>query len=101
MTNNCPLCDRELGDINVDGHHLIPKTKGGKVEGNKEPVHKICHRKIHATLTESELAKEWHTWEKLKTHPTLIDFIKWVSKKAPEFYSGSDETNSSKKKRRR
>jgi hypothetical protein len=82
----------------IDEHHLIPKTFGGK---DKEPVHKICHRKLHATFTEREMAKFYNTWSLLKNHPEIQKFIKWVSKKEPEFYSGSDETVVRKRKRGR
>ena len=54
----CPICIRELGDVNVDKHHLIPKTHGGK---EKFLIHEICHRKIHATFTEKELEKKFRS----------------------------------------
>lgn len=94
----CPLCLRPLGDVNIDRHHLVPKCKGGK---EQEEVHRICHRKVHATLTEKELEATYDTWAKLREQPELAAFVKWVQKKDPGFYSGSDETNTSKKKRRR
>ena len=64
----CPLCWRVLGIVNIDEHHLIPKTFKGKA---KEPLHKICHRKIHATFTERELLKHYHTWERLREHENI------------------------------
>lgn len=96
--NTCPLCERELGDENIDRHHLVPKSKGGKVQ---ELIHKICHRKLHATLTEKELAINYHTWASLKAHPEILKFIAWVKKQPLGFYSGSDETSDRKRKRRR
>lgn len=94
----CPLCNRELGDINTDEHHLIPKTFKGKI---KEPVHKICHRKIHATFSERELAKIYNNWESLRGNEEIQKFIKWVKKKDPSLYDGSKETNKRKNKRKR
>ena len=87
----CPICDRPLGDVNdefsnLDRHHLVPKCRKGKEQFY---VHRICHRKIHATFTEKELEKKYHTWEELRTHPDIISFIEWVQKKPPEFYDGS------------
>jgi hypothetical protein len=94
----CPLCDRELDELSTDKHHLIPKTFKGK---DVVLLHKICHRKIHATLTERELLKTFHTVESLRAHPEISKFITWVSKKPPSFYDCSIETNVRKNKRRR
>lgn len=93
----CPLCDRPLGVVNVDAHHLIPKTFKGKALVN---LHKICHRKIHATFTERELLHYYHTIERLREHEQIQSFVKWVAKKDPAFYDGSKETAERKKKRR-
>lgn len=80
----CPLCSRPLvPGFSVDEHHLVPRSKGGRV---KETVHRICHRKIHATFSEKELARDFHTWESLRTHPAIASFIRWVAQKPPEFY---------------
>jgi len=94
---SCPLCNRELGTKNVDEHHLVPKTFKGKVTVR---LHKICHRKIHATFTERELLNTYNTIEALLGHETIQTFVKWVSKKDPGFYDGSKETVERKGKRR-
>lgn len=94
----CPLCNRELGDVNIDEHHLIPKTFKGK---ETITLHKICHRKIHATFTERELAKRYSTIESIVQHPEIQKFIVWVQKKEPWFYDCSIESVERKKKRRR
>ena len=83
----CPLCDRllELGP-SVDEHHLVPRSQGGKA---KALIHRICHRKIHATLTEKELADRYSTWEALKAHPDIAVFMRWVANKPAAFYDNS------------
>ena len=86
----CNLCDRPLGDISIDRHHLIPKARGGK---EIVPLHKICHRKIHATFTEKQLEKYYNTFDRLREHEEIQNFIKWVSKKPFDFYDGSKEAN--------
>jgi hypothetical protein len=91
----CPLCGRPLGSENIDRHHLIPRTFKGT---EQFPIHKICHRKIHSTLTEKELFRSFHTWEALRQHDDIRTFIAWVAKKEPGFYS---RTFSSKAKRRK
>ncbi|MDB5817253.1 MAG: hypothetical protein JWQ11_893 [Rhizobacter sp.] len=80
----CPLCGRELvPGASVDEHHLVPKSQGGRT---RELVHKICHRKIHATFTEKELARHFASWQALREQPAIADFIAWVANKPPEFY---------------
>ena len=91
----CPLCGRPLGTVNIDRHHLVPKTFKGK---EQFPIHKICHRKIHSALTEKELMQHFHTWEALREHEAIKAFIAWVAKKDPGFYTNSVSSN---RKRRR
>lgn len=83
----CPLCGRPIPDgVPQSEHHLIPKLRGGK-GGPTVLMHHLCHREIHATLTESELARDWNTPEKLRAHPRLEKFIRWIQKRPPEFNS--------------
>lgn len=87
----CPLCGREIvPGPSADEHHLVPRSEGGQ---DKTLVHRICHRKIHATFSEKELARDYATWEALRAHPEIQAFVKWVSKKPPEFYDGSARPN--------
>lgn len=79
----CPLCGRVLGTVNIDRHHLVPKTFKGK---EQFAIHRICHRKIHSVFTERELFKTYHTWETLRGHPDIQTFIAWVARKSPEFH---------------
>lgn len=76
----------------------MPKTFKGR---ETVTLHKICHRKIHATFTERELANYYHTFERLRENEHIRAFIKWVAKRPPEFYDGSKETVDRKSKRRR
>lgn len=83
----CPLCGRPLAEP-CNRHHLMPLSKGGK--GTETlMMHKICHTKIHSVLTETELKNYYHTIERLQGQEEIAKFIKWVSKKPPEFYDGS------------
>ncbi|QJD92201.1 hypothetical protein HH213_20145 [Duganella dendranthematis] len=91
----CPLCGRVLGTVNIDRHHLVPKTFKGK---EQFPIHKICHRKIHSVFTERELLHSYHTWEALRAHPDIQTFIAWVANKPAGFYVRTD-TSARKKSR--
>lgn len=83
----CPLCDRPIpAEVKQSLHHLIPKLKGGK-GGPTVLLHHICHREIHATLTEAELARDYADMEALRRHLRLEKFIAWVRKRPPGFLS--------------
>lgn len=97
----CPICGSDMveGD-SVDEHHLVPKSKRGK---EKEPVHVVCHRKIHSSISEADLNHWWNTWERLRTHPDIAKFIPWVRKqfkRDPEYIDVHRDTKSRKRKRR-
>jgi 5-methylcytosine-specific restriction endonuclease McrA len=89
----CPLCGRPLGTVNIDRHHLIPRTFKGK---EQFPIHKICHRKIHSALTERELLRAYHTWDALRGREDIRTFIDWVAKKPPGFYARTYTANKKK-----
>ena len=78
-----PLCDPVIPPAQADLHHLVPKSKGGR---RTEFLHRVCHRQVHALLTETELARRYATVEALLQHPELQAFVAWVKTK-PEDYS--------------
>ena len=83
----CPLCLRPIPPhVPQSLHHLVPRLKGGK-NGPTVLLHHICHKEIHATLTEAELARSFNTSQALRAHPRLAKFCDWVAKRPPEFLS--------------
>lgn len=83
----CPLCGRRIPpDVPQSQHHLIPKLKGGK-GGPTVLLHHQCHREIHATLSEADLARSYDTMDALRAHPRLAKFAAWIAKRPPEFAS--------------
>jgi len=85
----CALCDRPIpADVPQSLHHLIPRAKGGK-NGPTVLLHHICHKEIHASLREVELARQYNTIAALRAHPRLAKFIDWVAKRPPGFLSRS------------
>jgi 5-methylcytosine-specific restriction endonuclease McrA len=79
----CPLCDRPIPISQRDEHHLVPKSHGGR---QTQAMHRICHRQIHATFTEAELARQYNTVEQLKLQAAMQDFIEWIRLKPDDFF---------------
>ncbi len=79
----CFLCARPLGQ-RIEWHHPVPKSRGGR---ETAPVHPICHRIIHATLANAELARGYADAAALRSHPDLARFIAWVADKHPDFHA--------------
>lgn len=96
MHDSCPLCDRPLGTVRIQEHHLVPKTFKGR---ETVKIHQICHQKIHATFSERELLHYYHTAERLLEHEQIQKFVAWVKKKPIEFYDKNDDTKARKRKR--
>ena len=81
----CALCGRPIPpDVPQSRHHLVPKLRGGK-GGETVLLHQICHKEIHATLSETELARVYNTGAALRAHPHLAKFARWVAKRPPGF----------------
>jgi hypothetical protein len=105
MTYQCPICNRDEGG-EMQYHHLKPvtfrtRTKEVHDEDNLVLLHKQCHSKIHATFSEGELLKHYHTIDRLLEHEEIQKFVKWIQKYPPEFYSKNKQTNERKRKRKR
>lgn len=64
-------------------------------------MHRICHDKIHATLSEAELRDHFHTPERLREHPQIAAFLRWIARKPPEFVDGHHDGGSGTRGARR
>ncbi|MFV3129668.1 HNH endonuclease signature motif containing protein [Niveispirillum sp. KHB5.9] len=101
VLGDCGLCGRPLvAGPSVELHHLVPRSQGGK---ETVALHRVCHRKIHAELSEKELARSYTTLESLRAHPDIAAFIGWVARKPPEFtavtFRAKDHVKAGKKYR--
>jgi hypothetical protein len=82
----CSLCGRQVRTITH--HHLVPRTRHRNQRTRRRfsrdtlrrkiQLCKPCHDTIHATLTEKELADEYHTLEALAAHPKIAAFVDWI-----------------------
>jgi hypothetical protein len=82
-TMTCWLCGRPLGR-KVEWHHPVPKSRGGR---DTVPLHPICHRTIHATMTNAELARLPPEGEVLRKVEDIARFVRWVAGKPPDFHA--------------
>ncbi|WP_225206382.1 HNH endonuclease [Novosphingobium huizhouense] len=79
----CWLCTRPLGR-KVEWHHPVPKSRGGR---ETEPVHPICHRTLHATFSNAELARFGGDPEHLRARGELAPFLRWIAGKPADFHA--------------
>lgn len=85
----CPLCERVIPEDQTEKHHLVPKSKGGKVTVG---LHRVCHRQIHAIFTDAQLAKTFSTIEALLQDPRMQKFVAWIKSKPPGFSDAAKES---------
>lgn len=80
---HCALCGRVLGQ-KIEWHHRIPKSRGGT---EVLPVHPICHRTIHASVSNQELATIFADLDDLRARPDISRFLRWILDKPPDFHA--------------
>ena len=82
----CALCERQTPALTE--HHLIPKSQGRR---RGTPIAALpttllcpaCHKFLHQTFSNAELAGEYSTVEALTNHPEVGRFLHWVRKQPP------------------
>ena len=79
----CWLCERPIGS-RYELHHPVPKSRGGR---ETVPLHRICHRTLHARFTNAELARIGANVEALREDAEIARFIRWVGDKPPDFHA--------------
>ncbi|MGK7908135.1 MAG: HNH endonuclease [Synechococcus sp.] len=85
----CALCDRQVPKLTQ--HHLIPRSQHKyyrlKKGYSRERLNQTaslcppCHKNVHVTLSEKDLAGSYNTIAKLQQHPEIRRFTAWVSTK--------------------
>ena len=74
---HCPLCER-TGDFLIPSkHHLVPKSRDGRVTAD---VCADCHKQVHALFTLPELEREYSTIEALKAAEPMQRWTRWAAK---------------------
>lgn len=87
--DGCELCKRPV--THLTRHHLIPRSRHRKKRAKrtftKERMQQValvcpaCHRQIHKTFTEKELEQDFNSIEKLREHPDIDRFVRWIERK--------------------
>jgi hypothetical protein len=78
----CWLCERPIGS-RVEFHHPIPRSRGGR---ETVPVHPVCHRTLHKSFSNTQLAKFGADPSALRAEPEIVRFLDWISDKHPDFH---------------
>ncbi|MFD1951219.1 HNH endonuclease [Sphingomonas arantia] len=86
----CALCDRALG-TRTEWHHIIPKSRGGT---ETVAVHPICHRAIHANVSNRDLATRFPTIDALRARDDIARFLHWIANKPADFHAPTRKASS-------
>jgi len=83
MSEACALCGRPLG-ARTEWHHVVPRSRGGR---ETVPLHPICHRTIHASASNAELARLGPSLDALREREDIRRFVAWIGDKPPDFHA--------------
>ena len=87
----CALCEIEHDNLQINFHHLIPKSfyNNKRIQKNysKDFLNKnglylciSCHNKLHSCINEKDMAFNFNTLEKIKEISEIKKWIKWKQK---------------------
>jgi 5-methylcytosine-specific restriction enzyme A len=82
-TSTCQLCGRDVPRGMITLHHLRPRQKGGMAE-DRTPLCRPCHKQLHATFSNKDLARHFTTIEALRAAESLQPFLGWIRKQKPD-----------------
>jgi 5-methylcytosine-specific restriction enzyme A len=100
QTATCELCGREVPASLITLHHLTPKEKGGRAE-HRTPLCRPCHKQLHATFSNADLARRYASLELLRAAPELQPFLRWIRKQKPDRNFRTIESNEHPNRRKR
>lgn len=80
LKNICPICLHEYNRSEMNKHHLVPKSRKGKVT---VLLCKLCHQQLHALFTEKELEQNCATIPDLLAAESLQPWIQWIRRRKP------------------
>ncbi|SMB91686.1 HNH endonuclease [Deinococcus hopiensis] len=77
----CGLCGRETPLLTE--HHLVPRSQGRRQGVKMQDLPTVtlcpaCHKFLHRTFSNAELAGEYHSVDALLEHEAVRRFVAWV-----------------------
>lgn len=51
------------------------------------PLHPICHRTLHVTFANAQLARIGQNAAALRADPAIARFLAWIARKPPDFHA--------------
>lgn len=90
----CPICLHEYQPSQMNKHHLVPKSRKGKITVT---LCIPCHKQIHAVYSEKELEREFPTLDELLEAEAMQSWIAWIRKRKP---TARIATRTSRRRRR-
>src|SRR3954463_13032925 len=100
VDETCGLCGRAVPQRLITLHHLKPKQKGGKAE-HRTPLCRPCHKQLHATYSNTDLARAYPSLDALRSAPELQPFLNWIRKQKADRNFRTVISNAHPKARRR
>lgn len=91
----CPICQHEYDRKELTKHHLIPKSRKGKIT---TLICSPCHKQIHAVFSEKELERRFNTIESLIEAEEFRPWVNWIRRRKP---TGRIRTTRSGRRRKR
>jgi hypothetical protein len=91
----CQLCGRLLGEERLTRHHLLPRSRSRKMKRRRKGRQELkrrdpgrtvalcgpCHRNVHVSIGNTDLARGYDSVEALSEHPGVRRFTEWVKDK--------------------
>jgi 5-methylcytosine-specific restriction endonuclease McrA len=85
MSARCQLCELRPGTTE---HHVVPRSLvPRKLQAKPSEIWKLCpgcHSEIHKRMTHLELKKSYQTVAKVRSHPKIAKYLRFVGKSAVE-----------------
>ncbi|MEW6422032.1 MAG: HNH endonuclease [Deinococcota bacterium] len=77
----CALCERSTPTLTE--HHLVPRSQGRRQGVKVQDLPTVllcsaCHKFLHRTFSNAELAGEYHTLDALLAHEAVRRFVVWL-----------------------
>jgi 5-methylcytosine-specific restriction endonuclease McrA len=81
-TKICALCGRKTPHEYLEKHHLIPRSKSGKITAL---FCCDCGNQVHVLFSNKELQQQYNSIESLQSNKRVKEWISWIRHKPNKF----------------